>query len=60
MRARASNENAQARLVSLGVLRVDLLVQADFFVALTFACHARCAAAILLRVLADMVPLWNC
>src|ERR1700756_979230 len=37
------------------VLKVELPVQADFFAAFTFAHRARCAAAILLRALADIV-----
>jgi hypothetical protein len=40
--------------VSLGV-QPELTVQADFFAAFTFAHRARCAAAILLRALADIV-----
>ena len=41
--------------VSPGAFQPELAVQADFFAALTFAHRARCAAAILLRALADIV-----
>jgi hypothetical protein len=41
--------------VSLGVSsKLKLLVQADFFAVFTFAHRARCAAAILLRAVADI------
>jgi hypothetical protein len=37
------------------LLEVEAPLQADFFAAFTFAHRARCAAAILLRALADIV-----
>jgi hypothetical protein len=48
-------EKRQAYLVSLGICKAELPVQADFLAAFTFAHRARCATAILLRALADMV-----
>jgi hypothetical protein len=41
--------------VSLDIFTFSLVRQADFFAAFTFAHRARCAAAILLRALADIV-----
>jgi hypothetical protein len=40
---------------SLGIFKFSFIRQADFFAAFTFAHRARCAAAILLRALADIV-----
>ena len=49
-------KNAQARSRESGrLLEVELPLQADFFAAFTFAHRARCAAAIFLRALADIV-----
>lgn len=52
---RESDKKAQTHEMSLGVFNVNLHVQADFFADFTFAQRARCAAAILLRALADIV-----
>jgi hypothetical protein len=51
----SANENAQTHSRESGHLQVQLIRQADFFAAFTFAHRARCAAAILLRALADIV-----
>lgn len=49
------NQNAQTHSGESGHLQVQLFRQADFLAAFTFAHRARCAAAILLRALADIV-----
>jgi hypothetical protein len=51
----SANENAQTHSRESGHLQVQLIRQADFFGAFTFAHRARCPAAIPLRALADIV-----
>jgi hypothetical protein len=51
----SANENAQTHSRESGHLHVQPIRQADFFAAFTFAHRARCAEAILLRALADII-----
>jgi len=51
----SGNENAQTHSRESGHFHVQLVRQADFFAAFTFAHRARCAAAIFLRPAADIV-----
>jgi hypothetical protein len=51
----SANENTQTHSRELGIFKFCFIRQADFFAAFTFAHRARCAAAILLRALADIV-----
>src|ERR1700722_6722714 len=55
MRGERAMKKRPGSFVSPGAFQPELAVQADFFAALTFAHRARCAAAILLRALADIV-----
>ena len=55
MSGSAVNRNAQAHSREPGHSKVRLIGQAVVFAAFTFAHRARCAAAILLRALADIL-----